>query len=87
MLQYKRIKASERIDINKTNKSHREINITNRRHYFFNDMINIKSLDPNLLEIDKIPFKSTDIDIYHIEYITTKSLDHARIFFILFLIM
>ena len=42
-------------------------------------MINIKNFDPNLLNIDKIPFKSTNIDIYHIEYITMKILDHVNI--------
>ena len=42
-------------------------------------MINIKNFDPNLLNIGKIPFKSTNIDIYHIEYITMKILDHVNI--------
>ena len=31
----------------------KEINIKNRTHYFFNDMINIKNFDSNLLKIDK----------------------------------
>ena len=44
----------------------RQINIKNRRHYFFNDMIDIKNFDPNSLSIDKILFKSTDAIIYHI---------------------
>ena len=48
----------------------RQINIKNRPHYFFNDMINIKIFDPNLLSIDKMSFKSIDDGIYHIEYIT-----------------
>ena len=33
--------------------STKEINIKHRTYYFFNDMINIKDLDPNLLKIDK----------------------------------
>ena len=48
----------------------KQINIENRQYYFFNDMINIKSFDPNLLSIDNISFKSTDVVIYNIEYIT-----------------
>ena len=51
----------------------------NRPHYFFNDRINIKSVEPNLLNIDKTSFKSTDAVIYHIEYITMKSIDHVNI--------
>ena len=57
----------------------REVNIKNRLHYFFNDMTNIKNFDPSLLGIDKISFKSTDAVIYHIGYITMKSLDKKKI--------
>ena len=60
-------------------KALRQINIKNRPHYFLNDMINIKQFDPNLLDIDKISFKSTDDVIYHNEYITMKSLDNVNI--------
>ena len=56
----------------------RQINIKNRPYYFFNDMINIKDFDPSLLNIDKISFESTDDVIYHIEYITMKSLDNEN---------
>ena len=31
----------------------KQINIKNRTFYFFNDMINIKDFDPNLLKIEK----------------------------------
>ena len=79
MLQFERIDVSEGIGINKANKSYKEINIKNRPYCFLNDMINIENFDPNLLEIDKILFKSTDIDIYHIEYITIKSLHYVNI--------
>ena len=41
-----------------------KINIKSHPHYFFNDMINIKNLDPNLLSIDKISFKSIDAVSY-----------------------
>ena len=42
-------------------------------------MINIKNLDPKLLNIGKILFKSIDAVAYHIKYITMKSLDHVNI--------
>ena len=31
----------------------KQINIKNRTYYFYNDMVNIKKFDPNLLKIDK----------------------------------
>ena len=42
-------------------------------------MINIKSVEPKLLNIDKISFISTDVVVYNIEYITMKSIDHVNI--------
>ena len=60
-------------------KTLRQINIKNRPHYLFNDMSNIKRFDPSLLDIDKISFKCTDDLIYHIEYITMKSLDNESV--------
>ena len=67
----------------------RQINIKNRPHYFFNDMINFKNFDPSLLSIDKLSFKTTDAVIYHIEYITMKSLgneniDHVNSLYLIF---
>ena len=44
----------------------KEINTKNQTYYFFDDMINIKDNDPNLLKIDKKPCKN--IGIYHIDY-------------------
>ena len=35
----------------------KEMNIKNQTYYFFNDMINIKDFDPNLLKIDKKSYK------------------------------
>ena len=46
----------------------KEINIKNRTFCFFDDMINIKDFDPNLLKIDKKSYEN--IDIYYIGYIT-----------------
>ena len=56
----------------------KQINIKNRTYYFFNNMINIKDFDPSQIKIDKILYKN--IGIYHIEYITIKSIsDHENI--------
>ena len=41
-----------------------KINIKSHPHYFSDDMINIKNLDPNLLSIDRISFKSIDAVSY-----------------------
>ena len=48
----------------------RQIDIKNRTYYFYNDMINIKKFDSNLLKIDKKSYKDTGI--YNIGYITIK---------------
>ena len=48
----------------------KQIDIKNRTYYFYNDMINIKKFDLNLLKIDKKSYK--DIGIYNIGYITIK---------------
>ena len=46
----------------------KQINIKNGTYYFFDDMINIRDFDPNLLKVEKKSHKS--IDIYCIGYIT-----------------
>ena len=51
----------------------KKINIKNRTYYFFNDMINLKNFDTNLLKIDKKSYKN--INIYYIGYITTEKID------------
>ena len=51
----------------------KEINIKNKKFFFFNAMINIKDFDSNLLKIDKKSYKN--IGIYNIGYITIKKLD------------
>ena len=50
--------------------SFKQIIIKNRTYYVFNDMINIKEFDSNLLKIDQNSFKK--IGIYCIGYITKK---------------
>ena len=42
----------------------KEINIKNRAYYFFDDLIDIKNFQSNLLKIDKKPYK--DVDVYYI---------------------
>ena len=53
----------------------KQMNIKNRTYYFYDDMINIKDFDPNLLKLDKKTSK--DIAIYYIGYVTKK--DEYRI--------
>ena len=55
----------------------KEINMKSWSYYFFDDMINIKNFDPNLLKVDKKLHKN--IDIYYIDYITMKDLDYVKI--------
>ena len=46
----------------------KQIEIQNRTHYFYNDMINFENFDSNLLKIDKKHYRG--INIYYIGYIT-----------------
>ena len=52
----------------------KQINIKNRTYYLFNDVINIKNFNSNLLKIDKKTYKN--ISIYYIGYITIKNIGH-----------
>ena len=54
----------------------KQINIKNRTYYFYNDMINLKNFDSNLLKIDKKHYKG--INIYYIGYITIKKIDDCE---------
>ena len=51
----------------------KQINIKNWTYYFYNDIINLKNFNSNLLKIDKKSNKN--IDIYNIGYITIKKID------------
>ena len=51
----------------------KELDIKNKTYYFFNDMIDIRNFQSNLLKIDKKHYK--DFDIYYIGYITIKKFD------------
>ena len=48
----------------------RETDIKNRTYYFFNDMINIKNLDPNKIKID---------EQYWVGYVTVKNVSYVKI--------
>ena len=50
----------------------KQIEIKNRIYYFYNDIINIKEFNSNLLKIVKKSYK--DVDIYYIGYITIKKI-------------
>ena len=54
----------------------KQIEIKNRTYYFYNDMINLKNFDSNLLKIDKKHYKG--INIYYIRYITIKKNDDCE---------
>ena len=62
------------------------MNIKNRSYYFYNDLINIKDFDPQLLKLDKKSYKN--IDIYYIGYITKKDeykINSVNLFICLFI--
>ena len=57
----------------------KQIDIKNRTYHFFNDMMNIKDSNPNLLKIDKKSYEN--IYIFYIGYITIKkTVDHKNIY-------
>ena len=51
--------------------------IKNRTYYFFDDMTNIKNLDPNKIKIDEKSYQN--ILIYYIGYVTFKDLRYVKI--------
>ena len=54
----------------------KQINIKNQTYYFYNDIVNIKNFDPNLLKIDKKSYKN--IGIHNIGYIAIKKVDDCE---------
>ena len=48
----------------------KQINIKNQFFYFYNDIIDIKTFDSNMLKLDKKSYKN--LDIYNIGYVTVK---------------
>ena len=53
----------------------RDLNIKNRTYYYFDDIIDIKKFEPNLLKIDEKLYR--DFDIYYIAYNMTKKLNNC----------
>ena len=51
----------------------KQIEIKNQTFYFYNDMINLKNVEPKLLKNDKRSYKN--IRTYNIGYITIKKID------------
>ena len=54
----------------------KQIGIKNRTYYFYNNIINPKNFESNLLRINKKHYKA--INIYYIGYITTKKIDDCE---------
>ena len=52
--------------------STKEINLKNRTHYFYNDIIDLKTFDSTNLKVDKKTYK--DLDICNIAYVTIKKI-------------
>ena len=57
----------------------KQINDKNRTYYFYNDMINLKNFEPNLLKIDRKSYQK--IVIYNIGYIAIKKIDDYEIIY------
>ena len=55
----------------------KQINIENKKYYFFDDKNNIKDFNSNFLKIGKKSYKN--IDIYCIVNITIKDFDYVNI--------
>ena len=51
----------------------KQINVKNRTYYFYNDIIDHKNIEPNLLKIAKTHYNA--LPIYYIGYITIKKYD------------
>ena len=55
----------------------KQIEIKNRNYYFYNNIINLKNFESNLLKMDKKHYKG--INIYYIGYITIKKMMIVKI--------
>ena len=54
----------------------KQIEIKSRTYYFYNDMINLKNIDWNLLKIEEKHYN--EINIYYVGYITIKKIDDCE---------
>ena len=57
----------------------KEIIIKNYKYYLLNIMTNINNFNQSLSGIDKLSFKSANINIYHVEYMSIKIPDKVNI--------
>ena len=55
----------------------KDIDVKNRTHYFFNDIINMKNFDPNNIKIDEKSYKN--ILFYYIGYVTIQDSKYVKI--------
>ena len=55
-----------------------DIDIKNRTYYLFNDIIDIKNVDPNNIKMDEQSYKN--ILIYYIEHVTVKDSKYVQIY-------
>ena len=59
--------------------STKQINIKDRTFCFYNDIIDIKTFDSNMLKVDKKTYKN--LDVFNIGYVTVKNIgsvsDHS----------
>ena len=56
----------------------KDIDIKNQAYYFFNDMINTKTFDPNNAKLDEKSYQN--ILIYFIGYVTIRDLKYVKIY-------
>ena len=56
----------------------KQIEIKNWTYYFYNNKINLKNFEQNLLKVDRKSYKN--IGIYDIGYITIKKLMTMKVF-------
>ena len=54
----------------------KDLNIKNWTYYYFDDMIDIRKFEPNLLKIDKKSYR--DFDSYYIGYLTIKKFSNCN---------
>ena len=50
----------------------KQVNIKNRTYYFYNDIIDIKPFDSNMLKLDKKSYKN--LDVYNVGYVSVKKI-------------
>ena len=56
---------------------YKDIDIKDHTYYFFNDIINKRNFDPNIIKLDQKP--NTTILIYYIGYVTITDLKNVKI--------